>query len=628
MSASRKILLFNALINSCKKTQVAKLVVLKFERGDFQNGFDVTLRISEDGGRLLTEISGKFSPASNIPILYERWRSDYKKLELCWRITVAKGGSSNTRSIPKRCIKSAKEFRYSLIKPGSGKTITLIEIARQLIARAETDVNHPIPVVFNLSNWGNERLRITDWLVEELRAKYKVNKQVARTWVDSEEMLLLLDGLDEVHIKSQNLCLEALNEFSREYGKTEILVCSRLQDYEALSKQLRFQSAVSLQPLESEQINYFIKRLGSRASTLREAMKEDETLQELAKAPLMLNIMSLAYQGMSLEELRMINSTQQRFTHILNSYIKRMLYRRQKVRQPYKIERIEYWLTCLGQRMKQESQTIFLIEHMQPNFWRNRINKVLYIVGCGLFFGLICTGIFGLIVWLTIGILFEKFWGLVFVLTISLLVGLLSGLWACIAVGRAKEIETVETLNWSLANLAKSLAAGAVAGLITWRFSGMMFFLIVGLMAGLIYGVSGPKIEKTKFPNQGIWQSLKIAIIFAGIGTIVMAIPAVLMAKQLLSMITNSSVLQARIGVLNVVISGILVGLFFGITQAGVACIQHLILRIVLYCNGYIPWNYANFLDYATDRIFLQKVGGGYIFIHRTLRDHFADLKP
>ncbi|NEO65935.1 MAG: hypothetical protein F6J98_38330, partial [Moorea sp. SIO4G2] len=61
--------------------------------------------------------------------------------------------------------------------------------------------------------------------------------------------------------------------------------------------------------------------------------------------------------------------------------------------------------------------------------------------------------------------------------------------------------------------------------------------------------------------------------------------------------------------------------------SGGLACIQHFNLRLVLYHNNYIPWNYARFLDYAADRIFLQKVGGGYIFIHRMLMEHFAEMK-
>jgi len=43
-----------------------------------------------------------------------------------------------------------------------------------------------------------------------------------------------------------------------------------------------------------------------------------------------------------------------------------------------------------------------------------------------------------------------------------------------------------------------------------------------------------------------------------------------------------------------------------------------------------VTGDYAQFLDYASDRIFLQKVGGGYVFIHRLILEHFAqiELKP
>ena len=59
----------------------------------------------------------------------------------------------------------------------------------------------------------------------------------------------------------------------------------------------------------------------------------------------------------------------------------------------------------------------------------------------------------------------------------------------------------------------------------------------------------------------------------------------------------------------------------------GWAVIQHLTLRFVLCCGGYIPWNLDRFLDYATDRIFLRKIGGGYIFIHRLLLHYLASLE-
>ncbi len=68
-------------------------------------------------------------------------------------------------------------------------------------------------------------------------------------------------------------------------------------------------------------------------------------------------------------------------------------------------------------------------------------------------------------------------------------------------------------------------------------------------------------------------------------------------------------------------------GLSFGLALGGgEACVKHGVLRFVLFCQGRIPWNYSRFLDYAAERIFLQKVGGGYIFVHRLLLEHLADL--
>ena len=50
------------------------------------------------------------------------------------------------------------------------------------------------------------------------------------------------------------------------------------------------------------------------------------------------------------------------------------------------------------------------------------------------------------------------------------------------------------------------------------------------------------------------------------------------------------------------------------------------ILPVILILQGDTPSNYVHFLDYAVDRIFLQKVGGGYRFIHRLLLEHFAEM--
>ncbi|MDZ8258084.1 zinc-ribbon domain-containing protein [Nostoc sp. ChiQUE01b] len=76
---------------------------------------------------------------------------------------------------------------------------------------------------------------------------------------------------------------------------------------------------------------------------------------------------------------------------------------------------------------------------------------------------------------------------------------------------------------------------------------------------------------------------------------------------------------------INILSSEIAFGILIGIVVTGIPVIKHFILRIILSSNRYAPWNYAKFLDYCTDRLFLQRVGGGYRFMHDLLRQHFAN---
>jgi hypothetical protein len=44
----------------------------------------------------------------------------------------------------------------------------------------------------------------------------------------------------------------------------------------------------------------------------------------------------------------------------------------------------------------------------------------------------------------------------------------------------------------------------------------------------------------------------------------------------------------------------------------------------VLWASGTVPFRIPRFLDFASDRMLLQRVGGRYRFIHVLLRDHLA----
>jgi hypothetical protein len=60
-------------------------------------------------------------------------------------------------------------------------------------------------------------------------------------------------------------------------------------------------------------------------------------------------------------------------------------------------------------------------------------------------------------------------------------------------------------------------------------------------------------------------------------------------------------------------------GPVFGPKKGIPPAFKYLVLRFLLVRNDPAPHKCVQVLGYATERIFLRKVGGGYIYIHRLL---------
>jgi hypothetical protein len=65
--------------------------------------------------------------------------------------------------------------------------------------------------------------------------------------------------------------------------------------------------------------------------------------------------------------------------------------------------------------------------------------------------------------------------------------------------------------------------------------------------------------------------------------------------------------------------------LFYGLGFGLAVVVQHSVLRRQLRRSGVVPPHLGRFLEYAADRMLLQRVCGGYRFLHVLLRDYFAD---
>lgn len=251
--------------------------------------------------------------------------------------------------------------------PGSGKTTLLLELARDLLDRAERDEHHPLPVVFNLSSWASKQQPLADWLVEELTSTYQVPRKLGQTWVDADQILPLLDGLDEVAPRDRTACIETINTYRQEHGLLPLVVCSRSADYLAQTARVHLGSAVAVQPLTPQQVDDYLAGRGEPLWALRMALHRDAALRELTNTPLMLSILTLTYHGMPVEDLLRRESLTDRQRQIFEHYVERMLRHRGAERR-YTPEQTTHWLSWLARQLKQHNQTVFYIEHLQPDW--------------------------------------------------------------------------------------------------------------------------------------------------------------------------------------------------------------------------------------------------------------------
>ena len=186
---------------------------------------------------------------------------------------------------------------------------------------------------------------------------------------------------------------------SKSLSPSGLVVCCRLNEYRWLPKRLKLNGAICLEPLSSEEVSKYLAAGGPKLAALREAVDTDPVLQELAQTPLMLSIMSLACQGAGGNELASTEGgfTEERRKQIFGLYVEQMFQRKGTTSLVFPKEKIIGWLSWLAGKMREHSQSVFLVEGLQPSWLGTRAKRVAYgtvvALSLGLFFGLI----FGLI---------------------------------------------------------------------------------------------------------------------------------------------------------------------------------------------------------------------------------------
>ena len=226
----------------------------------------------------------------------------------------------------------------------------------------------------------------------------------------------------------------------------------------------------------------------------------------------------------------------------------------------------------------------------------------------------ITASVTGILATLFIGIFEIPFLALSF----GVLVGITFGLITYFVYGLTMrdDIRTVAALSWTWVGAGKGLLIGlaitTVVELIEWFLYGstemVRTYMSLGLVFMLLGGLQGHRVTATNKPNQGIWLSATNALTAGGVlGLTMTGITAVLWQNITLGLVAG--------------FLSLLVTLFM---YGGGNVVNHFYLRFLLWLTKDSPVRLIKFLEFCVDRVFLHRVGGGYLFIHQMLQEYFA----
>jgi hypothetical protein len=449
--------------------------------------------------------------------------------------------------------------------PGSGKTTTLLELAADCCDRAlnnpqansPANPQAPIPVLLDLPTWESSQ-PLTTWIFTQIQTKYGVSIDLTEAWFQAGELLLLLDGLDELNPWEQENCVVALNQLKLANGRSpSFVVATRLTDYKQTQNRLKLSAAIGLKPLNLDQIKTYL--FAARSREIWENIQDNDNLLAIAKQPLFLNLMALASEEILIHSWKRIKTKQERIDYLFNAYIRRQLgrqnpsqwYPRGKEPTP---EQSKNWLKELLIDLTLPKNTEFCLDSLPPSLFLSPIN--LTCVGVILIMGIIYLILFLWFYVVNIGL----FYALVF-MSVS------GGLIALVALrNRRNKVNklSVNILRISAVNTVILFALG----LLIFQLNSLLIAQAEGQGGGLLYGLS--------------------LLIF-----IVAIAP----------------------------ISGLIASIY-----ATLPWLKPLYIRLTRSRKGNIPWNYARFLEFLTERLLLQKIRDRYRLIHPLLSQHLQHL--
>jgi len=200
---------------------MAKLVILKLDGGDFQNGFNGTLQIGNEGEHLANIISGKLllPPNPTMPEKYRRWQSDFSDLDKCLRGRRGSTGVFDPNQILEQCRQSARDL-INNFKDWLNSQDSALQNLREKLCQQLGNPKEPIRVIIQTDDAVLKRLPWHEWdlfantytqaEVALCPSEYKESGVVQTTEKSALRILAILGNSEGINIKSDRQSLEKL----------------------------------------------------------------------------------------------------------------------------------------------------------------------------------------------------------------------------------------------------------------------------------------------------------------------------------------------------------------------------------------------------------------------------------
>lgn len=500
--------------------------------------------------------------------------------------------------------------------PGSGKTTSLLLLCRDLWRTATVNPAAPAPAMLSLSTYRppvrcegkqSDSAHFGQWIIDELVTKYGLPRPAVRRWFGEAKIVLLLDGLDETDAGLRARVVETLNHFREEHALPVVVTC-RDSEYDALTTRLAFGHAVFVQPLDDGAVTDLLEERG--AVHLLEQLARDEHLRELLRNPLLLTLYASGDHAIEAAEspgwvVAYARYVQEAFSET----------------DPAARARLERQLTWLARAMRAHNTSDLWLERLTFAWIDPAWKRRLAFASGALVTGLVALGLNLAQVPLT-----------GFRLQSATVFGFM--VWLCSFAYTRGRIEPVERLRFSWRRAARLLpitvVCSSVVGLIQALqknfTANMTGALVTGAIMALLFALEPGEREGQVRPNSGIHQSFINSLLVS----FVSAVPAGLVIglvihPYILRPLSTERIYEVGGGLINGVAIGLFIFTAMFLIYGGFTVIMHYVLRLWLAATTPLPLRLVALLDHAVELGLMRRVGGGYVFLHRTLLGYFAD---